>query len=83
MTVIRLVALEAPIARNGGRVEVVVANPRTCTDFAWLQGQAVELAGAIYRVARIERHAHMPPWHEGERIAVQLVPPVRSDNPAG
>ena len=59
-----------------GRQEVVfvVENPADTKDFSELIGQQVTINGLPRIVKGVERFAHNPPWHAGERIGLLCDP---------
>lgn len=39
-----------------------------------LDGRAVRIDGALYRVRGLEVYLHSPPWREGEKCGMAVVP---------
>ena len=52
-----------------GRAAIVELN-RTTPDFAHLLGQEALIDGTLYRCRGVERFAHCPPWHKGEKVSL-------------
>lgn len=48
----------------------VVKLDRETTDFSHLMGKRVLLDGKTFLVSGVERFAHSPPWHVGEKIGL-------------
>lgn len=54
----------------------VVYLDRDTSDFSHLLGRCVLLDGSPFLVSGVERFAHAPPWHAGEKIGLFATPIV-------
>jgi hypothetical protein len=62
--------------RNRLGVTFIVENPEECDDFLHIVGKVVEVDDERFEVLNVERFAHSPPWHKGEKIGLLVRKPV-------